>query len=104
MPVDKINPFSAAGAYANTQKGVQGIGVAGGDAKGTFGDFVVNAARDSAATMRQGEKMQADAILGKADLTDVVQAVTNAELTLQTVVALRDKMLTAYQEIMRMPI
>ncbi len=35
---------------------------------------------------------------------DVVQAVSNAELTLQTVVAVRDRVVNAYQEIMRMPI
>ena len=104
MPIDKLNPSAAANIYANTLKGTQGAGVAGNDGKADFGAFVVNAAKESAATMKQGEKMQADAVIGKADLTDVVQAVTNAELTLQTVVALRDKMLNAYQEIMRMPI
>lgn len=104
MAIDKLNPSAAANVYANTQKGVQGIKVAGGDDKQTFGDMMLSATKDSIATMKHGEKMQADAVLGKADLTDVVQAVTNAELTLQTVVALRDKMLGAYQEIMRMPI
>lgn len=104
MPIDRINPQAAAGIYANTQKGVQGIGTSGNDGKASFGDFVEKAARDSVEIMQTGEKMQAQAVLGKADLTDVVEAVTNAELTLQTVTALRDKMLSAYQEIMRMPI
>lgn len=104
MPVDKLNPSAAAGIYANTQKGVQGIKVSGDDGKQSFGDLMLTAAKDASGVMKQGEKMQADAVIGKADLTDVVQAVTNAELTLQTVVALRDKMLNAYQEIMRMPI
>ena len=48
--------------------------------------------------------MSAMAVTGEADITDVVQAVTSAELTLQTVVAVRDRMISAYQEIMRMPI
>lgn len=104
MAIDKLDPSAAAGIYANTQKGVQGIKIAGSDDALNFGQFVDKAARDSLATLKQGEKMQADAVIGKADLTDVVEAVTNAELTLQTVVALRDKMLGAYQEIMRMPI
>lgn len=105
MPIDKINPSAAAGIYANTQKSAaQGIRVAGNEDALSFGQYVDKAARDSLDTMKAGEKMQADAIIGKADLTDVVEAVTNAELTLQTVVALRDRMLTAYQEIMRMPI
>lgn len=41
---------------------------------------------------------------GAADLTDVVTAVGKAELTLQTVVAVRDKVIQAYQEVLRMPI
>ena len=44
------------------------------------------------------------AIAGEADVTDVVMAVTNAETTLQTVVAVRDRVMAAYQEILRMPI
>jgi len=48
--------------------------------------------------------MSAQAVTGEADLTDVVAAITSAELTLQTVVAVRDRLISAYQEIMRMPI
>ena len=41
---------------------------------------------------------------GQVDIRDVVMAVNNAEVTLQTAVAVRDKVIAAYQEIMRMPI
>ena len=41
---------------------------------------------------------------GKAELVDIVTAVANAETTLETVISLRDRVITAYQEIMRMPI
>lgn len=106
MPIDKINPAAAAGAYANIQKTGLTQGMEGDDAvsPGAFGDMIRKAASDSIQTMRAGEKASADAVAGKADLTDVVEAVTSAELTLQTVVAVRDRMLSAYQEIMRMPI
>jgi len=43
-------------------------------------------------------------IAGEADLTDVVAAVNSAETTLQVVTGLRDRMIQAYQEILRMPI
>ncbi|MEC8061286.1 MAG: flagellar hook-basal body complex protein FliE, partial [Pseudomonadota bacterium] len=43
-------------------------------------------------------------LTGQADLTDVVAAVNEAELTLKTVTSLRDKMVQAFQEISRMPI
>ena len=41
---------------------------------------------------------------GKANMVDVVQSVNAAELTLDTVVAVRDKVVAAYQSIMNMPI
>ena len=44
------------------------------------------------------------AVANQADLNDIVTAVNNAEMTLQTVVAIRDRVIQAYQEILRMPI
>jgi flagellar hook-basal body complex protein FliE len=43
-------------------------------------------------------------LAGKADIVDVVNAVNQAELTLDTVVAVRDKVVSAYQSILNMPI
>jgi flagellar hook-basal body complex protein FliE len=43
-------------------------------------------------------------VQGKADLVDVVTAVSSAEASLETVMAIRDQVINAYQEIMRMPI
>lgn len=102
---DQISSATAAGLYKSVQQGAQGMGVGGDEAdKGMFGDMVRNAARDSIESVRAGEKASADAVTGKASLTDVVGAITDAELTLQTVVAVRDKMMESYQEILRMPI
>ncbi len=101
--VDKIDPSIAAGLYQNAQGVGSGPRVAGNDGP-DFGDMVRKATIDSIATMREGEKASAEAVIGNANLTDVVEAVTAAELTLQTVVAIRDRMLSAYQEIMRMPV
>ncbi len=103
--VDKVNPAAAASAYANIGK-TASIGNVGGDATGqtSFGDMLKNAAVDSIKTMRAGEAMSARAVTGNASLPEVVQAVNAAEMTLQTVVAIRDRVIGAYQEIMRMPI
>ncbi len=101
---DQISSAVAANIYKSVQQGAgAGIESQGSD-KGVFSDLVQKAATESIQTMREGEKASADAIVGKANLTDVVDAITNAELTLQTVIAVRDKMLDAYQEILRMPI
>jgi flagellar hook-basal body complex protein FliE len=48
--------------------------------------------------------MSAAAVQGKADMIDVLQAVTEAETTLNTVLSIRDRLVQSYQEIMRTPI
>ncbi len=103
MPIDSLNPAAAASMYAQTSKVGQGAGVAAADGGG-FGQMMKQATLDAIDTVQAGEKATADAVLGKANLTDVVEAMTQAELTLQTVTAVRDRMLNAYQEMMRMPI
>ena len=52
----------------------------------------------------KAEKVSTLALMGKSDLTDVVTAVGAAEQALQTVVAVRDKIISAYQQIMQMPL
>lgn len=102
---DQISSAAAAGIYKNIQKAGQGVGMETEKPQGAdFGNMLRNATESAIDTMRTGEKATADAVTGKANLTDVVDAVTNAELTLNTVIAMRDKMLSAYQEILRMPI
>ena len=46
----------------------------------------------------------AQAVNGTADLNEVVVAVSNAEIMLTTVVTVRDRVIQAYQEILKMPI
>ena len=41
---------------------------------------------------------------GRADVVDVVTAVAESETAIQTLVAVRDKVIAAYEEIMRMPV
>jgi flagellar hook-basal body complex protein FliE len=69
----------------------------------SFGAVLEQAAKGAVDTLKTSEQMSAKAVLGKADLTDVVSAVNNAEMTLQTVTAVRDKVVSAYQQILQMP-
>jgi len=69
-----------------------------------FASVLKDAAKVAIGTMKEAEQQSAAAIAGKADIREVVAAVANAELTLETVVTVRDKVITAYNEIMRMPI
>lgn len=70
----------------------------------SFSELVRDAAATAAQTTREAERMTVQASLGRADLTEVVTAVSAAEVTMQAVVAVRDRVVTAYQEILRMPI
>lgn len=104
--MDKIFDSNiSAGAYGNT------LNIAKAGPQSTeknkdfsFADVLSDVGEGAINTMRQGEKVAAAAITEDADLNEVIMAVNNAEVTLQTIVAVRDKMMSAYQEIMRMPV
>ena len=70
----------------------------------SFGDFLKNSINQSISTVYKSEATSTRALTGKAELNDLVQAVANTELTVQTMVAIRDKVISAYQDILRMPI
>ena len=53
---------------------------------------------------KTAEQQSMAAIQDRADINEVVTAVSEAELTMQTAVAIRDKVIDAYKEIMRMAI
>lgn len=100
-----IAPSAATAAYQAIAKiGTPAAGGASATGAPNFGDFLSNAVKDATQTMQQGEQMAAKQAAGKADIVDVVSAVNSAELTLDTVVAVRDKVIAAYQSIMQMPI
>jgi flagellar hook-basal body complex protein FliE len=102
--VDGIGKASQAiGAYLNTAKITDRVS-AGDEDRFSFGNVLKNTVDQVVATQKKSEAVSAQAVLGKADLTDVVQAVTEAEITLQTVMTVRDRLVAAYQDIMRMPI
>lgn len=103
MAVNGINPAAAAGAYASSNNIGQGSGVDGKD-ENSFLGLVKKGLEDSVEKIRSAEKMSARAVTGKAELADVVQAVNEAEIVMETVITLRDRMIGAYQQIMRMPI
>jgi flagellar hook-basal body complex protein FliE len=71
---------------------------------GSFSDALASAVKDATGTVRAGETAAAQGAAGQGDVVQVVNAVTAAELTLETVVAIRDRVINAYQDIMKMPI
>lgn len=106
------NINDAASAYLNTLKQVQGGSAVGDIAKGSalpagapsFGEVLKQSAEAAIDAQHRSEKTAAASLLGKADMTEVLQAVNDAEVALNTVLAVRDRVVQAYQEIMRTPI
>ncbi|MCK5423764.1 MAG: flagellar hook-basal body complex protein FliE [Emcibacter sp.] len=111
-----IKAMDAANAYANVIKNqgvgsgtdkigsISGIGSAAGEGAGTFSDILKAAITDTSQAVGTSATSGIQAMNGKADLVDVVTSVQNAEMVLETVVAVRDKVIAAYQDIIKMPI
>ena len=74
-----------------------------GEAEGAGAAFRAVAA-DFAETMRVGEETVKAGLAGRADPQAVVEALAATELAVQTAVAVRDRVVEAYQEILRMPV
>lgn len=99
-----INAYrQAAGSVSSAVSGNKPAAMPTGDDE-SFATLVTDSLQQAVQTGRQAEELSLKQISGEADLKDVVTAVANAENTLETVVAVRDKVLSAYQEILRMPI
>jgi flagellar hook-basal body complex protein FliE len=69
-----------------------------------FGGVLARALDGVVQAGHTADAQSAAAISGGSNITDVVTAVSKAELALQTTVAIRDRVVQAYQDIMRMPI
>ncbi len=98
----------AIAAYSNAAKSVTGGASPTEEdtaAPGTdFASLLRDGAKAAIDASKNSEEMSKQALAGKADVRDVVAAVNNAELTLQTVIAVRDKVISAYNEILHMSI
>ncbi|WP_426265882.1 flagellar hook-basal body complex protein FliE [Sphingomonas sp. LHG3443-2] len=71
---------------------------------GGFGAMVEGLVANTGASLRTAEQAGAAQVAGKGDLVDVVTAIGAAEVALDTMVAVRDRAVSAYQDIMRMQI
>lgn len=102
-----LNALDAASAYGR----VLGTGPKPGAAPSVaeidgsgFGSLLDGLVKPAAEAMRAAETATAQQVAGKGNLIDVVTAIGAAETALDTVVAVRDRVVNAYQDIMRMQI
>ncbi len=70
----------------------------------SFSDFFQSSIENAIQVEHKGEDVSAKALVGKASANDVVVAMTNAEMTLQEVSKIRDQVVSAYEDILKMPI
>ena len=97
---------TAINAYNNAARGnaPSKMEVAAGPSGGDFADLVKGAIEQAKTIGETSEQLSIAGITDRADISQVVTAVAEAEVTLQTVIAIRDKVLDAYKDIIRTPI
>lgn len=102
------SPTSAAQAYASLARLTDPAGIAKGGADAAAGGSFGALLKDVVGAIGQaGQKAdtQAQALAaGKTNIVDVVTAVAESEVAIDAVVAVRDKVIQAYEDIMKMPI
>ncbi len=103
-------PTIAANAYATLARmrgDTANIGAGLGNSDGTSTNFtsVLKDVMDAVTASAQKSDVQAQTVAaGKANMVDVVTAVAETETTFQTMISVRDKVIAAYEEVLRMQI
>lgn len=110
IPTVTVRPSAAAEAYARTARianqaqGSTPSGTQAAQPDRGFGATVQQALEQAVQTGHAAEDKTTEALKGGGSLTDVVVALSHASMTLQTATAIRDRVVQAYQDIMKMPI
>ena len=105
MPLSPTALNPALEAYAQAAKRVsEGSGDEPSATGPSFGDLLARSIDEAVDVSNTSENISIQAASGQGNLQDVVEAVNAAEISLQTVVSIRDRVISAYQEILRMPI
>jgi flagellar hook-basal body complex protein FliE len=104
-------PLIAAKAYATAQ--AQASSLAGAASMGgvgqtpdphAFSEILKNAMTDTVQSSKAAEQAMINQVQGKADLVDTVTAISSAQSNLDTVMAIRDQVINAYQDVLKTPI
>lgn len=102
------SPTAAANAYASLARLADpsaGLTKAAGDSGGpSFGSLLKDALGAVVDAGRKSDGQQQAMAAGKANIVDVVTAVSETEVAVEAMVSVRDRVIQAYEEIMRMPI
>ncbi|SON56204.1 flagellar hook-basal body protein FliE [Hartmannibacter diazotrophicus] len=102
-PIGAANAYQAVSRLANRGGEAQTSPIKA-DQGGGFADLLKNQVQGVIDGGKASEAKEVALVQGKADVVDVVTAVAETEVALGTMVSVRDKVISAYEEIMRMPI
>jgi len=102
--IPMLRTAQAISAYQGIDSGMAGANPATGGSGSDFASMLTQSLGNAVGSGQQAETQAMSAIGGNGDLTSVVTAVSRAELALQTTVAVRDRVLQAYQDIIKMQI
>ena len=100
------SPTIAANAYASAARMLESAGVAKPSETGglSFGDVLKEAVGGVLDAGRKSDTQTVAMASGKANVMDVVTAVAETDVAVSTLVSVRDKVIAAYEDIMKMPI
>ena len=100
-----VNVFNALNTSGIGQSPLQSAKKALAQSENAGAEFKpVDTAKDFANTVANSERAASAYMVGKADPHSVVEAIATAELAVETAVTVRNRVVEAYQELLRMPI
>ena len=106
-------PFNAAtAAYGNASRLINQAAkpntdltaMASGGTGNNFADMLAQQVQGVVDAGATSDRMAIDMVNGKANIVDMVTALSETEIAIETMVTVRDRVISAYEEIMRMPI
>lgn len=105
-------PFNvAANAYGNASRLISQAAKPGTDLLAqtpsggpNFAEVLAQSVQGVVDQGKVSDQMAIDMVNGKANVVDMVTALSQTEMALESMVTIRDRVISAYEEIMRMPI
>jgi flagellar hook-basal body complex protein FliE len=102
-------PAAAAGAYASLARIADSLPGAAKSTRpeasgGDFGTLLQQAMNAVVETGHKADAQRQAAVTGKANIVDVVTAVSESEVAVEALVSVRDRVIAAYEDILKMPI
>lgn len=92
------------GLQRSSEAFIDGAGQAAASGGASFGDMLEQSMRGAIDKGKMSEQKSVEAIFRKTDLPELVTAIQEAEVALQAVASVRNRVITAYQDIIKMPV